>query len=273
MKRFLSLGAGVQSSTLYLMAAAGELEHMPDAAVFADTGWEPAGVYAWLDYLEAKAGGVIPIHRVSSGDIRADLMANAAGTRKKFASLPVFVTGAGRPEGMLRRQCTYDYKVEPIRKKVGTLAGLRFRQRRPTSPIAEIWMGISLDEAIRMKPSRVPWITHRFPLIDMRLTRRDCLRWWADRDLPAPPKSACIGCPYTDDRRWREMKDTAPEEFADAVAVDAAIRNLPRIRGEVYLHRSMRPLDEVDFSTVEERGQTHLFDDAFADECEGMCGV
>src|SRR5262249_18428138 len=36
----LSLGAGVQSTTLALLAAGGELA-LPEAAIFADTGWEP----------------------------------------------------------------------------------------------------------------------------------------------------------------------------------------------------------------------------------------
>ena len=40
----LSLGAGVQSSTLALMAAAGEVTPMPTAAIFADTQAEPARV-------------------------------------------------------------------------------------------------------------------------------------------------------------------------------------------------------------------------------------
>ena len=61
----LSLGAGVQSSTLLLMAEAGEIEPRPDAAIFADTGWEPAAVYQHLDWLETQTS--IPIHRVSNG--------------------------------------------------------------------------------------------------------------------------------------------------------------------------------------------------------------
>lgn len=48
MLRVLSLGAGVQSTTLALMAAHGEIEP-PDCAIFADTQWEPAEVYAHLN--------------------------------------------------------------------------------------------------------------------------------------------------------------------------------------------------------------------------------
>src|SRR6266550_8880108 len=73
--RILSLGAGVQSSTLLLMACEGELQI--DAAIFADTQWEPWWVYQHLDGLEkvAKAAG-IPIYRVTIGDLRADALAN-----------------------------------------------------------------------------------------------------------------------------------------------------------------------------------------------------
>ena len=46
----LSLGAGVQSTCLALMAAKGEVTPMPDAAIFADT-HEPKEVYEHLDWL------------------------------------------------------------------------------------------------------------------------------------------------------------------------------------------------------------------------------
>ena len=68
MKHYISLGAGVQSSTMALMAAAGELTPMPEAAIFADTGSEPATVYRWLDYLEKKLP--FPVCRVGAGSLR-----------------------------------------------------------------------------------------------------------------------------------------------------------------------------------------------------------
>ena len=37
--RVISLGAGVQSSVMALMAAKGEIGPMPDCAIFADTQW------------------------------------------------------------------------------------------------------------------------------------------------------------------------------------------------------------------------------------------
>ena len=265
--RVLSLGAGVQSTALALMAAHGEIGPMPDCAIFADTGWEPRAVHEHLAWLRSPDVLPVPVHVVSSGNIRDGLIRGARGER--WASIPAFTRSASGKTGMIRRQCTGEYKIVPIRRKVRELAGLT-RKRSPRHPIVEQWLGISLDEAIRMKPSFEAWQVNRFPLIELGMTRRDCLRWLERHGYPMPPKSACIGCPYHGDAHWRQMRAEDPDGFADAVAIDRLIRTgFRNLRGEVYLHRSCVPLDEADLDTPEDRGQLDLF----ADECEGMCGV
>jgi len=261
--RVLSLGAGVQSTTLALMAARGEIGPMPDAAIFADTGWEPASVYRHLDWLEAQLP--FPLHRVGIGsNIRDDALAKVSTTGQRFAAIPWFTLSPLGRSGIGRRQCTKEYKLVPIRRKVSELlAG----PKRPGS--VEMWVGISLDEAWRRKPSGVKYISNRWPLLELGMRRGDCLRWLAERQYPRPPKSACIGCPYHSNEMWREMKRDAPDEWADAVAVDRAIRNQPGMRGQQFMHPARVPLDEVDLSTAEDRGQLNLF----LNECEGMCGV
>ena len=67
MKHVLSLGAGVQSSVLALMAAQEEITPMPDFAVFADTQAEPPHVYEWLKWLETKLP--FPVHYVTKGNL------------------------------------------------------------------------------------------------------------------------------------------------------------------------------------------------------------
>jgi hypothetical protein len=126
-----------------------------------------------------------------------------------------------------------------------------------------------MDEAIRMKPSRLSYIVNRWPLIEKEMHRYHCLRWCAERQYPKPAKSACTFCPYTDNVRWRDMRDNDPTSFADAVFVDKAIRNIPAQRERWFVHRDRVPLDEVDLSTAEDRGQLNMFNN----ECEGMCGV
>src|ERR1019366_3588936 len=122
MLRVISLGAGVQSTTMALMAARGEIGPMPDCAIFADTGAEPAAVYRHLDWLEKELP--FPVYRVSAGNLRDEIMGAAKGTNRMDARPPFYVTRGGKPTGMLHRQCTHDYKIRPIVRKVRELIGL-----------------------------------------------------------------------------------------------------------------------------------------------------
>lgn len=262
--RVLSLGAGVQSSTVLLMSLRGELPPLA-AAIFADTQWEPAAVYRQLSWLEGKAAAQgVPVYRVTAGDLRAAALKRVSDAAGPAARVPGFVAGGRGREGMLPRECTRDYKVRPIRRQIRCLLGPKLRPGA-----VEQWFGISVDEAHRMREPDVRWITHRYPLcFDVPLTRAGCLRWLTERGYPEPPRSACVGCPYHADHEWRRLRQVEGE-WADAVAFDAAIRHAKGTTGAVYLHRSLVPLPEVDLSTAEERGQLSLF----GNECAGLCGV
>lgn len=266
MIRVLSLGAGVQSSTLALMIAAGEVP-MVDAAIFADTGAEPRKVYDWLDWLETQLP--FPVHRVMHKDgLLAALNDRTSGTR--IANPPFYTSAGGGREGSLRRQCTREFKADPITRKLRELCGLKKGERAGEGIRSTQYIGISWDEAHRMKPSREAWIKHEWPLVERRMTRQHCLKWMADRGYPLPSKSSCTFCPYHDDALWRDMKRDDPTSWAQAVEVDTLIRD--GVRGtshQLYLHRSLKPLADIDFRNAADFGQI----DAFGNECEGMCGV
>jgi hypothetical protein len=262
----LSLGAGVQSSTLALMAAAGEVSPMPTAAIFSDTKCEPLEVYRWLDWLEKQLP--FPVYRVVE---KRGLLNNIIRSLKggRLAGAPFF-TESDNGGGKLRRQCTKEFKIAPINRKVRELVGLAKGQQGPRKKILAVqWIGISLDEITRMKPSRVKWIKHIWPLVDKGMKRHDYLRWMEKRGFKTPPRSACTFCPYHSDAEWRRLKQD-PYAWRQITAVDALIRAGVRGTKEaLYLHPSLKPINEVDFSTMEERGQLNLFQN----ECEGMCGV
>jgi hypothetical protein len=244
----ISLGAGVQSTTMALMAAHGEIMPMPDCAIFADTGWEPKSVYDHLDWLDSVLP--FPIHRVSQGNLKE------AVTSGGFSSVPFFTkTGLGA------RQCTYQFKLRPIHRKVRELLG-----GTPKGG-ATMLIGISYDEMIRMKDSRVKYMVNRFPLVELEMRRHQCLDWMARHGYPTPPRSACLGCPFKRDSEWRALRDGPKEEWDDTVAADKALRKETR-KVDQFMHRSLKPLDEVDLSTPEDHGQLN-----FLSECEGMCGV
>lgn len=265
--RVLSLGAGVQSTTLLLMMIHGEIEKA-EHAIFSDTGWEPEAVYQHLSTLKPmmEENG-IAFHIVSKGNIRNDFLSDG----ERFASMPLHIRNTEGKKGMVRRQCTYEYKLQPLIKKQREIAGLLPRQRSKDHLMTTV-IGISWDESQRMSDPKFPWMINDYPLVEMRMTRQDCIDWCESKGYQRPPRSACIGCPFKSQEEWRHLS-TQEKEWRDAIEFDNALRKHPRIlkqfKGEAYLHSSLVPLEQVDLRTDNEKGIFSLFEQ----ECEGMCGL
>jgi 3'-phosphoadenosine 5'-phosphosulfate sulfotransferase (PAPS reductase)/FAD synthetase len=231
--RVLSLGAGVQSTTVLLLALNGKLDPF-DRVIFADTGDEPADVYEHLKRLQQRAA----IDVVSAGRL-SDTVASS------FLPIPLY-DGNG---GMGRRQCTYQYKLRPIRRHLRSLG----------ASDVELAVCISTDEVWRAKDSGLKWLRNRHPLLDLKWSRDDCKRYLADAWPHPVPRSACVYCPLRSDAEWLELREHHPADWAAAVAFDEAARSFG------YVHRSERPLATA-VLRPEDAGQMVL-------ECEGMCGL
>lgn len=263
MKHIISLGAGVQSSTLALMAVHGEITPMPDAAIFADTQAEPQSVYKWLDWLEMQLP--FPVHRVTKGsleEIAVHVRTSVKGNQYTKGAIPAFIVDAEGKQGLMMRQCTSDFKIDIIQREI--------RQLREGKEQISQWIGISRDEAHRMKPSRLKYIENRWPLIEQMMTREDCLAWMSGHGYLKPPRSSCVFCPYHSNAEWVRLKSEEPEEFDRAVKFELgyqkAMGGVTNFRGTPFLHRSCQPLDQIDFENAEGPA-------LFGNECEGVCGV
>jgi hypothetical protein len=212
--RILSLGAGVQSSTMALMADEGAFGIKPDAAVFADTGWEPDSVLKHLEWLKKQLS--YPVHICKKGNLKEDILKALRPGGNQFASAPFYT---------LNKDGRKDQWVE-------------------------VWIGISTDEILRIKPSRFWWQKNRWPLVEKNMSRKDCLEWYNEKDYKKPVKSACIGCPFHDDAFWVDMKNNRPDEFKEAVEFDKEMRkHNPKVKN--FVHRKCVPLDEVEFKEEE----------------------
>jgi hypothetical protein len=262
----ISLGAGVQSSTMALMAARGEITPMPDCAVFADTQAEPPSVYKWLDWLEKQLP--FPTHRVTQGSLEeAELKlrtSKKSGHVYRKALIPAY-TDKG---GMSIRKCTYDYKIVPIRRFIRHMLDIKGKRIKEVRAVQ--WIGISIDEVHRMKPTGEVWLENRWPLVDIKMSRYGCLEWWAKNKLPTPPRSACYFCPFHSDAEWKRLRKEEPEEFAKAIEFEkkaniVADQETGSRRVKIFLHASRVPLSTVEFA---EAGKG-----LFGNECEGLCGV
>jgi hypothetical protein len=250
MPRVLSFGGGRQSTYVFIQSKLGAIQPF-DLVLFADTGWEPKAIYEYIDYLQKRFGG---IEIIKTSSIKEDVLGMAG--ERRFASMPFFVKNADGKPAMLRRQCTEEYKITPIKNRIKEAFA-------PTAknPV-ELAICISLDEIHRAKDSRVKYIKNVFPLLDRRENILDVMSWFKNHpEIKTPTKSSCLGCPFHDLHYWRNMDK---REFAEVVEFDKKIRQLPRIRGEVFLNRFLKPMDEL----LQESEQLEFFD-----ECEGYCFV
>ena len=278
----LNLGAGVQSTALYLLAHEGSLP--VDVAIFADTWEEPTAVYRHLAWLRSLGQPAIWIR--TAGRLGDDLQQGRQAGGRRFASIPAFTApdhrtrppGTIRP-GRVRRQCTAEYKIEVVERAIRRdLLGLRPRQRVPGGVIVHQYFGISLDEAGRAERAKrrfaaVPWARPVYPLLDRGWTRQDCVAWLRER-VPHPvPRSACVFCPFHTNREWAALRRGDPQDWSRAVAIDEVLRQEGsvvnrRMKQKLYLHRSCLPLAEIDFDVLAPEAVHPMA----TGECHGMCG-
>jgi len=268
----LSFGAGVQSTSMFLMSVNGFLKKV-DHVIFADTGFEPDYVYKQVERCEKIAkDNDIGFHTVradfkdSYENIYTHTIEATKGNTSRYSGFPMYMK-----KGFIRRQCTNDFKIQPIRKKIRELLGLKKGQRAGKEILVDQWIGISMDEIQRTRINRDVWINNYYPLIEKNLNRNDCLNWIKKNKLPIPKKSACINCPYHDNKTWLDMKKNRPEDFAKAVEIDYAVREAESLKYpfdvELYTHRELKPLDQIEFDP--NKDQLDMFDE----ECEGICGI
>lgn len=266
---YLSFGGGVQSTALLICSGLG-LHGVPkaDVAVFADTQGELGATYDHVRIMrDWSADHGIHLSVVTAGSLENDVL---IGVGQSQISIPAFIKNADGSRGIMRRQCTYDYKLTPIIREVRVRLGLKPGQIAKGRFNVRAMLGISLDEIVRIKPSREEWIENTFPLVDARLRREDCSKIIREAGIPDPPKSACYFCPYRRDKGWRWMRDHHPADFAKAIEFDRKVRtSQPKLIGQAYLHDSLEPLESTDLDR--EKAQGIL--DGFTSECEGMCGV
>jgi len=249
--KVISLGWGVQSFALAAMSALGELPTV-DYAIHSDTTHERSQTYdfakKWTPWLESRGVKVVTVS------------AAPKTTSIETGVTPPYFTVGLRGAGMLYRTCTERWKIRPIEKF------LKAELKKRGLGYAEKWIGITLDEVERMRPSKTKFEKLVYPFIDLKMRRGDVVKWLQDNELEVPVKSSCIHCPYHDRATWREIKLHGNGDWSKALEIDKTIRN-KRPGYECYLTPDRKPLDEIDFRSQEDHGQLRLW----AEECTGNC--
>lgn len=250
-----------------------------DAAIFIDLGAEKKGTMAYLNFLLdwAEKNSDIPIVVVKEKNLMEDLLNAVNSKGKRFSSIPAYTAGPDGEVGMLRRQCTGEYKIAQVDQQIRKL--LEVHQVRGQQ--IEIWKGITFDEIERMSIPDYNWKIHVYPYCNYKVTKQgnpvamglpyvsrfEIVQWYTKMGLPIPPKSSCLFCPYTSEATWKEMKDTVPDDFEQACRVDDAIRDSSNkgVNNLIYVHQSLVPLRDVVFKEDAP--------DLWKGECGGNCGI
>lgn len=193
-----SCGGGTQSAAIGALIVSGDLPK-PDLALIVDTGREKSSTWRYFDqvlYPALKSVGV-EIHRVSKSKYATvDLWAGNGDVL-----LPVF-TEAGK----LPTYCSNEWKRR---------VAMRWIRTQGVSQ-CDSWLGISTDEMSRIRISREQWIQHKFPLIELGLSRDKCVEQVTFMGWPAPPRSSCYMCPNQSGAEWKELREKDPDDYAKA---------------------------------------------------------
>ncbi len=228
--KILSNGGGVQTFAIQCLVAQGEIEK-PDLVLFADTGGESDETYLHIQNIQKPLLAQLGIPFISIKRSPDELF---------WHSYNSGVT----PRPPL---CSWMFKRDVINRYLKRLGH------------AQVMIGISLDEESRgYKKSAVSWVENIYPLLELELTRDDCIDAIGRQNLPVPPKSGCWFCPYLRTSQWYDLKRDFPDKFNLALKMEADTGHT--------LRKNQQPLISIS-------SQGKLFEYSDMECSTGICGV
>jgi hypothetical protein len=196
----------------------------------------------WTPWLRERGVNVITVCAHNN-----DVFSHTPEKNIPVVYIPAFTQdGDGHVNGMLKRECTQDWKVAPMREY------LRVYRR---DAVIEMWLGITIDEIQRMRHSDVKYIVNRYPLIEKRMSRTNCVMWLQNNGIDVPSKSSCVFCPFHKTGDWCYMKDAGGRDWRDAITTDELIRKA-RPPYDLFLFDGCVPLASI--TTPKEAGQLEM---------------
>lgn len=242
----LSYGGGKQTIAIIVLILQGELPK-PDLIVMADTGREVKTTFEYLNAVVQPALKQIGLRvEIASHDLsKVDLY------RNDDLLLPAFTRASGRV-GKLPTLCSNEWKQRVIRRYL----------KQNSVEDTDVWLGISIDEAERMKDSGLNWYRHIYPLIEIiPMNRQGCVNQIQKFGWSVPHKSRCWMCPNQSPQAWKDLRAIDNGDFQKAQALDALIREKDP---DIYLHPLGLPLGEA---VKQSEQQSDMFDGCDSGYC------
>ena len=256
MLQICSLGGGKASTAMFLKSLHGHIDAKVDAAIWADTGFEPQSTHDTIGRLTeyAKDFGV-KIHivqaKLGDGDIRKAML----NPDSRNGQIPMYSRNLEGKKMMIRRYCTNEFKVYPIRRLLRS--EFKATYKRPVNT----WLGYTIDEFTRMKDSKPKYEIRRYPLIEHRIYREQCIEYLNKHGWSEVERSACVCCPYRQDKEYdilTEQEKRALEELEEALNTTGYKMSEKSEPVEVRFHPTLIPIKERPYE--KDNGQLELFE-------------
>lgn len=222
-----SCGGGVQSTACLVLAVQGVIPYR--TFIFANVGDKSENPLT-IRYINEVLRPYAASHEIEWIDIQrrrrdgtpVDLYEDL---QRPVRAINIPVRMANGAPG--RRNCTTEFKIKPIARWI-----------KRNAPGCTVGKGISTDEPHRATPSReTDGYSSAYPLIELGISRQDCLRLVADAGLPQPPKSSCWFCPYKTTDQWITMRHERSDLFDAACDLEQQLNARRSVIGRdpIYL--------------------------------------
>ena len=240
LKTVWSCGGGVDSTAIAVLICQGKLPK-PDYAIMTDHGYDPDYVWEYVYNILMpnlqKVG--VKLNIIESKQYTNTTLINSSGLLK----IPAFYQDKEGKSAKGRTFCSTDWKLRPA------LKWLREQRLKRISN----WIGIAADESQRARWSTLRWIIYEYPLIDLNLTRQDCIDLIKDAGWSLPERSSCVFCPQKTLKEWQRIKEQFPDDWNRTIEADEFIRNA---KPGMFLNPKLLPIDNyVELSNIESRLQ------------------
>jgi len=233
-----SCGGGVDSTAIAVLICQGRLPK-PDYAIMVDVGYEPETTWTYartvLTPRLAAVGVALMILRTrdyTDNDI----------VKQGHLVIPAHRRNTDGTTTKLHTHCSGPWKAH-VAKRWLRAQGVR---------ACEQWIGIAADETRRAVADRHKWVKLRWPLIELGMTRADCIYLIGTAGWPLPDRTSCWMCPQRSIGDWRRLVARSPEDFERAIRLERAIQaEFPN----VYLHHSCEPIEVAVNGCVQPMGR------------------
>jgi len=219
MGEYQSFGFGVNSVAL------AEVLHYKPECIFADTGNEMPETY---EYIKTYPHPVTILNTPVQG----------------YDTLQEFCLGQGIPPMRHFRWCTDKFKKQRINKYIKAIEG--------KNEVTQ-YIGIAYDERHRATITKKGRFNYRYPLVEQKIDRNQCIEIIKNAGLTVPPKSGCWFCPFQTKKKWIKLLREHPDLYDEAVVLDEVgdkihvyDKGLRELRGRVNLGLEQKTLFEKD---------------------------